>query len=194
MAIIVRLLLCGLIISATAIPSRAEVACGVCFYLQEGWAASIVKEDSVECEIGLRPEQWVSMVESARWSEGEYAIRISVLRTNFDDAASRVGFVFERWGGSWWGVMDRGGIAPAEHVQYGPFMGWLSDGWFRGFAKEGAVFANQSHLYSGIWRTMLLRLSDDLFFGLQHSRWNPDIDLDRDCVAEEILTSLKIGA
>lgn len=194
MVAIIKFLVGSVFVALAASPVHPEVLCGVCVELREGWSANVLREDSVECEIGIRPDEWNSIVEKARWDEGEHAIHLKVLRTGFDEAGSRMGFTFELWGDDWrWGTMDRGGMADAEPVQYGPFAGWLSDGWFRGFAKEGAVFEDQSRLYSGTWRVVLLKLSDNLSFGLQYSRWNPDIDLDRDSVADQILTNLTVG-
>ena len=82
-------------------------------------------------------------------------------------------------------------MAEAQPIKRGPFSGWRSEPWFRGFAKADAELHDQSRIYSGKWVVLLLRDRKGTVVGMRYNHWSPDIKIDRDAAAEVIAKSLR---
>ncbi len=78
----------------------------------------------------------------------------------------------------------------AEKWGVGSFSGLRAEPWFRGFAHDGANLGDQSRIYSGSHIHILLR-GKGMVIGVIFNEWSPDIKVDRNAAAQEILQSLQ---
>jgi hypothetical protein len=126
--------------------------CGVSFELPKGWTAEAVEPetDVQRCAVALRPGRWSVSIAKSRWNSPDPPLLLIVFKStaSFQDALDDRNF--ETDGDGKVSMEQRGRSAAGQPYSAGKAKGIVAYTYFRGFAREGAVFADEnSRIYSG---------------------------------------------
>jgi hypothetical protein len=188
-------------VTAAASTRRVEFrSCGVAFTIPASWSAQLVPaedvDDSVQCEIALRPHGWSKLAKRSRWGAPDPPLGLFVFRpdTSYDEALDQMGFETDEENGHGFGVPGGyGSFATAQPYQAGKSNGQAAFTFFRGFINDDALLKkDESRVYSGEVGHIVLKTPSARVIGFEGEPGTPDEPVDYDPVVQMIARSIVV--
>lgn len=167
--------------------------CGVSFELPKGWTAETVEPetDVQQCAVALRPGRWSGSIAKSRWNSPDPPLRLIVFKStaSFQDALDDRNFETQDDGKVT--MEQRGRSAQAQPYSAGKAKGIAAYTYFRGFARDGAVFPDEnSRFYSGEAGHYVLR-NGRLIVAFECEGGDPDYPVDCGPTVQAVAKSIR---